>query len=315
MKKKLLLIVFTLLAILALSQIANAEATEWTVSDDMSSIVVDGQGYTLYDVPIYASDLPLPKATFVYENYIYRYELRRNYEENGIFFLYNTYFEEYQIYTNEDGKAILDEFFLGSFSSYKLYNDAFGWASPLDLDFIKGLDGNTTQKLNVKDLAKYSYYEILGFDKTATMAHIMGAIYFLETDYYYINYDSLDNSYFDADGNFSYRSGSVTAYKLSSDQIALTKECASYMSKATEYKYEGSELSADGIGMNRGFAIAIFVIFTAVFGFIIPIAPMVFGIIRLCTKKSKNPKRWYLMITALGLWVLFAIGTLLALII
>ena len=308
MKKKIASILFALVIMLTLCIIASAsDYTEWTVSEDGERLMVGNEAYELYKGYMYPTDRFLPETSFVYENRVNYDYLKKNYEADGILIL-SSYTDSLKyIYVNDEGRASLNQFLNGNYSSYKLHNG--NMIVNASSNWINSLDGGSLVTFDVRDLKNYEKFEVLGYDSTGTIAHIVGGIYADDTSYYYVNYDKLSNNYFDANGNFSYRQGTVKAYKLKANQEADMAEYINNM-QYIETVYEENN-SFDGIG--KGFATVYFVIITAIFGFIIPIAPIVIGTVRIVTGKSKNPKRWYLLFAGFALWVIIVIGILLAL--
>lgn len=315
MKKKIISILFALALMLTLCIIVSAdEYTEWSISEDGQTLIVGSDTYKLYEEYLYPTDKFLPEKSFIYENtspsYLY---LKRNYEENGIMIVSDYYGTgtEY-IYVNNEGRATLNSFINGAFSNYKISDKYFSEYASTSKNWINNLDGGSITTIDVRSLETCERYYILGYDSTETVAHIVGAVYDRNDTYFFVNYDNLSNNYFDANGNFSYRQGTVKAYKLNTAQ---SSDMVEYLSNMTAYEtsFEGYE-DALFTGFNRGAYVVIFVLFTIMFGFITPLVPVIIGAIRVSKGKSKNPKRWYLMFIGCGLWIVFAICILLTLI-
>ena len=307
MKKKILL--FSLIIMLLLCISVNADGIDWILSNDQSSIIVGDKSYEKYDGYLYPGDIFSPEATFVFDKEVYFTGLYKNNASDEI--LCYGYDSVNGLYVTEVGKKALDDFVEGKFSSYKLlfYNgDSY---ADVSAKWIKELDmTSVTEELNVRDLQHASIHYVSGYDATETVAHFIGAIYELNDSLYYINYDKLPNNYFNADGSFSYLKGTVKAFKLSGTQLdQMEQYVASMEDFQFEYENTSMEFNSDGL------AKAYFIIITAIFGFILPIAPIALGVFRILTKKSKNPKRWSLVFTSCGLWLIIAISILLTLIV
>ena len=313
MKKKIFLALFTLVMALALCTAISADdITDWTLSEDGKTLIVGDEAYELYEGYLYPYAAFNPQTAFRYENNLgYTYYLKRNNEYNGIMVV--SYYSGYttsssdRFYVNDEGRAYLDSFIDKNFSSYKLHYSGMLASTPAS--WINSLDGGTIVEIDVRQLEHVSRFDVFGYDQSETFAHKVGAIYADMENYYYVNYDKLPNNYFDANGNFSYRQGTVKAYKLSITQASEMNEYIDSM-QDTDIVYEGDTL--DGLG--RGFSTVYFVIITAIFGFILPLAPVVIGTFRIITGKSKNPRRWYLLFISCGLWVISFVGILLTLI-
>lgn len=313
MKKKIFLALFTLVIMLTLCIAISAEdAVEWTVSEDGKTLIVGDEAYKLYEGYLYPTDMFYPTKAFIYENKLsYTYYLKQNDDYDGIMVLSSSSYSGpsfESIYVNSEGEEYLDRFVSKYFSLYKLrYGDLVANAPA---SWISSINGGELVYLDVRDLQYLDIFEVLGYDKSGTFAHKIGAVYANEDGYYYVNYDKLPNNYFDASGNFSYRQGTVRAYKLNATQASDMTEYINNM-QSLERIYENED-SFDGLG--KGFSTVYFVIITAIFGFIMPLAPVVIGTYRIIKGKSRNPKRWYLLFIGCALWIVSSIGILLTLI-
>ncbi len=305
MKKKIITILFALLLMSALCFVVQADDyTEWTISNDGSTLLLDDTAYELYEGYLFPSDEFAPEVTFIYENRFYLSELRRNEENLDILYVSGDF------YVTENGKKALDNFIDGNFSQYKICDKYFDRYSNTSLNWINSLDGGKIEAFDVRDLANVSNYYVVGYDKTGTVAHIIGAIYYVNNSFYFINYDKLSNNYFDANGNFSYLRGTVNAYKLNDVQANDVRSYYDNMKSFDTVREEGAQFD----GLSNEFFVAIFVIITAVFGYIIPLIPAIIGAVKITKGTTQNPKRWYLLLILCGLWILFATGVLFAII-
>ncbi len=311
MKKKIILVLFALIIMLTLCIIASADDyTEWTISEDGETLMVGNDTYELYKGYMYPTDRFLPEISYVYENRVNYDYLKKNYEDDGIMVL-SSYSDSLRyIYVNNEGRAALNQFLNGKYSSYKIYEGQRIVSAPSS--WINLLDGGSIVTVDVRDLKYCETYEVLGYDSTGTIAHTVGAIYADDTSYYYVNYDKLSNNYFDANGYFSYRQGTVKAYKLNATQSLDVQEYINnFHALDTIYETDKDD-SFDGFG--KGFYVFIFVFVTVLFGFVIPLVPVIIGAIRVVKGKTRNPKRWYLLFIGCALWILLTICILLAII-
>ena len=306
MKKKFLTVLFALSLVLALCFVVSAkDYTEWTVSSDGETLIVDDEVYTLYEGYLYGSDLFLPEVTFVYEKEYIFYQLERNNENLDIF-----YFDS-DIYVSKDGQKYLDDFVAGKFSQYKIASKTYYQYMNITSTWVNGLDGGTVESFDVRELQSVERYYVLGYDTTTTMAHTLGAIYNIGGSYYFINYDKLENNYFDSYGDFSYRGGYVNAYKLNTVQES---DMDNFNTNKVSYKniYESdNELNGE---FGKGFFVAVFIIVTVIFGYAIPLVPAIIGAIRITKGKTQNPKRWYVILALCALWIVLATCILFAMI-
>ena len=305
MKKKIITVLFALLLISVLCLVAQAdEYTEWTISSDGESLILDDTVYKLYEGYLFPSDEFAPEVKFTYGNKHYFSSLHRNVESTDILYV------DGQFYVTENGKKALDDFIDGVYGEYKICDDYFDCYSNTSIGWINSLDGGTIKELNVRDLASVACYYVTGYDKTGSVAHIIGAIYDVGDDYYFINYDKLSNNYFDADGNFSYLRGTVNAYKLNTAQA---NDMLAYYENMQYFDIEKEE-SNDVKELSKGFFITVFVIITAIFGYIIPLIPAIIGAMKITKGTTQNTKRWLLILVLCGLWILLATGVIFAII-
>ena len=123
----------------------------------------------------------------------------------------------------------------------------------------------------------------------------------LDGAYYYVNYLTLGNQYFDADGNFSYRSGTVGLIALNSAQSATVQgavESQSY--RYAEYEWEDDEWIDDDV--SAGF----FWVMLVLFGFLMPIPFLVIGLVLPNSAKRGYPKYWYVLAVIAVVWMILA---------
>lgn len=305
MKKKIITILFALILVSALCLIVCAdEFAEWTISYDEKTLILNDTVYELYEGYMYPSDRFMPEVTFSYENEYSYSILKRNSENLDILYVNGSY------YVSKDGKYALDDFVDGIFSNYKLVDRFFDCYADTSLGWLNSLDGGKTQVFDVRDLKNNIRFTVFGYDKTETVAHKIGAIYSYNDELYFINYDKLPNNYFDSNGNFSYLKGEVIAYQLNKVQ---TSDVSVYLENMILFDTENED-KGQFTGLSKGFYTVVFVIITALFGYVIPLVPTVIGTIRIVKGKTQNPKRWYLLIISCGLWIILATCILLTMI-
>lgn len=310
MKKKLFLILLLAVFSLTLCIFVSADEIDWTLSDDGSAIIVGDKSYEEYVGYLHPTDLFLPQYTFQYSKDLYPLYLYKNNANDDILHL-NSHENEIQtLYVTENGKQSLDKYLTGVYYQYSIVDAYYDRYSITTKIWVNNLEGGAVQELDVRDLKNVTRYYVMGYDETVTIAHTVGAIYDVNGVLYYVNYDKLSNNYFDAHGNFSYLRGTVKAFKLSNVQTGHVQE---YVDSMEYFKFEDENTSLE---FNSDvLARAYFIIITAIFGFILPIVPIALGVFRILTGRSKNPKRWSLIFTSCGLWLIVAICILLTLII
>lgn len=313
MKKKLicLLLVCLLIPALCVSVLAEEEEyAQWIISEDGEELSLDGKTYTWY--PLAYGDIIKPEERFIYENEV---ENPVNGDEltviinpdnpHMVFLVEYEYRNEVErVYVTEEGRRILDAYVNREFAEYLLTDDYD--ASVISSDMAAQLDAQTENQKSVEvtQLRERNCYEIVGYDETHTVVHTHGAIYLLADGYYYINYDALDNTHFDSNGNFSYRSGSVTLVKLGEKHAREISDAIGDMdSWSSEFM---SELETDEIEVETDSAEIVFFVLSVIGGLVIPVAPLVLGLVFARSKKSVNPHKWYLLSSLAALWIILA---------
>ena len=233
MKKKLSLLLALVLLFLPVK--AVAAELEWTLSEDGKTLTDSQQEYTLYRLP--DQDLFYPAVLFEYAQELEDPEDEAYYawiETNDAFryfMVLSGYCSDgdiYDVYTTETGAQILDRFAAGQYAFILLGDEFACEAAAVSLDWVSGLDAaeGAADTLDVTALADVERYTLWGGDASGTFYHPHGGLYKVDGSWYYINYDNLDNSYFDAYGNFSYRKGTVEAKRLTAEQAATAAQAA-----------------------------------------------------------------------------------------
>lgn len=225
----------------------------------------------------------------------------------------------FDVYTAKDTEKTLMDFYNGNYSKYRVryfveYEYDFDYYY-LDLsdNVFESLENRRTLSVDVSELLYSDAYEVLGFDATDCISHVCGAVYTYNDNLYYVDYDSLDNSYFTSDGAFSYRSGKVDMMLIENDNelanaVGRIKDDGEL--RMPEYIYENG-----GFNMDFGAASGAFFWVGIVFcGYVLPCIPFIFGLILPHTKKHGYTKRWYVL-SVLGLiWMALTTAIILILI-
>ncbi len=318
MKKIISILLVLVMALsLAVTVSATEDPVEWSLSEDGKTLSDGTNEYTKY--PLSYSESFFPDLAYVFEyaitdNDFTELDVIVPMKTGDIIALRDTYgWESEEIFVTEKGRSILDSFYGGSYSFARFYNDVvtFGGYADIPLDFLNELDrfSGETVELDVKEIGDWDYCTLYVYDSTDTMEHIHGEIYFNEDSYYYINYDALDNSYFDSDGFFSYRSGTVTALKLDSEKISVFNEATSNLEdRYTKYKKIGSDEVDEIFDMDVGIldeasAKVVFWVFSVITGFAIPLIFGILGIIFALSKKPGKNKKWLMLTATSVLWM------------
>ncbi len=280
---------------------------EWQYNERSDTLFYGEDEYTKQIIPY--TDGVLPNRFYVYRTE-YDGELFYVHVKEGsselVFLGDHTSFvgDEY-VYVNKEGERILNDFVSGKFSSYLLFEGNRFSTAEISNKEVDTLDSITeTRRLSVTVLGNIPCYEVAGLDETGTLYHIHGAIYKLYSEYYYVNYDALDNSYFDSDGNFSYRRGEVDAVKVPQSIKALLTD--GYFNYNNFHYTETFDAYNQTLSNTKLTEIIIFWISSVILGYLLPLVPFVLSIVFAHSKKALYPKRWYLLTACSGAWMLLS---------
>lgn len=316
-KKILSVLLIAMLLICSLSVCVNAEETaepevyEWDATTDGNMVWNDDREYYLYELPVgYNVDF---RQYYYFDGVV---DINgsegsiSSYARDGeIIELEYDYGYEYDwmYYATDLGRASIDALVDGSYASVRIYN--YGDVADLDADTLAGLDSlDTGAEVQVTELEDLNYYEIRTYDSTDSVYYVYGALYEYEGGMWYLNYDRLSNEYFDADGNFSYRRGAVTMYQVDGTPLystILDAEDSFY------YYYGMSEYETDifdGFNIN-GVTLAkvgFWVVFVLI-GIVLPVWPLVKGIVNSRSAKHARAKHWLIMSLASAVWIVLSI--------
>ena len=231
------------------------------------------------------------------------------------------------VFVTAEGRRLLDDL-KARVNCIYYFEDYYGSTySLLEDGFLNRLDRqydttSLTQSVEVGALGDADFYEITGHDATKSKAYQHGAVYLMENgSYYYVCFEDLDNSYFDADGFFSYRAGSVPAYALNTEEKAeVDRLIASMTPKEERYILEENVIfgytdlegnptnSFDSIlGGDKVSASVMLVLITAFFGVLVPAGLLALGLIFANSKKTGKAKCWYAVAGGAALWILTSI--------
>lgn len=216
-----------------------------------------------------------------------------------------------RFFVTEAGRVSLNALCAGNAANYRLRENSFAYGSskrtkPLEDGFVQSLiAGTDTVMVDVTTIEYALVSYLYGYDGTDAYACQYGGLYEIDGVYLYIHYLTLGNQYFDADGNFSYRSGTVEAVKLDETQASRVAALMSAMDTHTvETIWEEDETDA---GMDRASAAIVFVMSVAFLGILVPL-PLL--IVSICMAKSRfrgYPKYWYLLTAVSAAWMAVAV--------
>ena len=310
----LVMIIASLFSISTLAD--NNPFTVWSLSDAGTELENKSEGikYQLYNTGINVDAEPF--TTYVYADTV---NYNDSYYETAVYqnpdykdaVWVNGYYG-YDIFVTAQGKRDLEAFLAGDVGSFWL-TDQDIYRTKMNSETVAELDealhnGVNTQTFEVKNLSpagKIEVYEILAMDKNKTFTYVYGAIYKLDVnEYWYVNYYELGNEYFNSDGQFSYRRGSVTMTRIE-DSESVNSMIADTRYLYTDYVYENDGNTVeetDGIGH----WVMLWIIY--VLCFILPPIPLIIvGFILPFIKKLGKPGYWFIFMAFALLWLIAAL--------
>ena len=321
----LVMIIASLFSISALAD--NMPYVAWSVSDDLTELKNEtiGTEYHLYNtginvftepsnIYVYAGTINEDGSVSYGDSYYGGSSIYQNPDYKDAVWIEGYYVGYYgnNIFVTDKGERELEAFLSGDVGSFWL-SQSYYYRTHIDAntvaDFDKALhDGVNTKSFDVKDIepsVKIEVYEIYAMDKSETFTYVYGAIYKLGMgEYWYVNYHELGNQYFDANGDFSYRRGSVTMTKIE-DAEAIDSMLGRTLYFYPDYVYEndGSVIEeTDDTGLWIVFWIAY------ILCFVLPPIPMIIvGFILPFFKKLGKPKYWFIFVAFALLWLIAAL--------
>ncbi|MBQ9085691.1 MAG: hypothetical protein IJY47_00730 [Clostridia bacterium] len=281
----------------------SSESVDWGLSDD-KMILTGNKTYTYYG--------KLPREYLHHAKQIYEFSDHPDLDED--FFIGTPYVEapyadsgfvwidsgdQYvYVYATPEGKIALDRFMNGETILHIRTEDSK--QAPLAASVWAEIgSGGETRSVDVTQLKDQMKYSVYAYDTTMTLSYEQGVIFVLGGDYYGLDYTTLGNQYFDADGNFSYRSGTVILTKLSQQKVQqILTAVNNAESFSTQYVREKSESEGSSF---------IFWIFFVLLGFLAPLPFLILGLILPQSKKYRYAKYWYSLSVFGTIWLVFAV--------
>ena len=297
---------------------ANGIPTEWSFSDDEQYLTNESESVTYHTFYNGVELRPDSQYVLVYEQSMEYADLiylsvsaNPDYTEA----VWINYYDGYEIFVTDKGESDLVAFTEGKNGRFFL-EDSIGDRADFDKSIVDRLDGQlrdgvNTKTFDVKDIKPQghvcSVYNIIVQDESKTFAYTYGAIYsFANGEKWYVNYTDLDNNYFDSNGNFSYRRGSVKMTKINV-QTEINQAISKMSPYEMMYEYEWAFYEGDIGYPEQGFFMIVFGI-VYIFVIILPaIAIAVLGLALPCFKKLGKPKYWYFVALLAALWLLAAL--------
>ena len=289
---------------------AEEDVREWTASENLSSLYDGINTYYRYPIPEEYDWAPLLSVyNYVADSVTVREtgtkltaSLQTTAPDSGLVLLRSN--GKAWLYATREAAQVLTRYF-----SAPSHTNCFLWEGPsygaaisderlscfYDPAHIELID------IEVTELRELDSYELVSFDPNLALVRTVGAVYQLDGERYgFVDYTLLDNTHFDASGDFSYRSGSVTLSVLKGDAYAALMETVDTMDDFDwEITYENDpDMATAGL--------VIFWIFFVLVGYVMPLAPLLVGLLLPQSAKRHRPKRWYALAVFAGLWLLAA---------
>lgn len=303
--KRIVYLPICLLLCALLSVTVLAGEAEWSLSYDEETLTFGTYTFDLYD-PLFPVRLVGEKA------YYYNYALEdyraveTNAESNAVYASIKG-----TVYAADKGAEALDRLMDGEAASYMLALVP-GACAPIANDLVtmltKAPEDAEKRTFDVRDLENALYYRLLGVESYGFYGCAYGAVYKYEGEFYYIHYMDLGNQCFDADGNFSYRRGTVEGVKLEGDLVAKLHTVGQNMTyRPLEYIDAGEEKNFDDTADYFDSARSAFVVGMVVFGFMIPTPLLIVGLVFPRSAKRGYPKYWYILAGVAALWMVLSV--------
>ncbi len=314
MKKLLCVIMFSVIIASSLTLFVSAgekpaeydEPIEWSLSGDGKKLTAStGKVYYSYELGIDAEMYP-------WSIYYFSETVRvnsglvasvRSYDRYGEIVWLQTSGDPI-IYATEVGKQILDGFVDGTGRAYRFELEDY-YYSRIDASIAAELrsayiNGENRYTFDVRELRDYIRYDVQFEDSQEIFQYNEGYIFDIGSEYYYVHFDSLDNTHFDADGNFSFRSGEVELMKLEGEMGETVANALFGIRRNPRHRTNNFETDDN----NSEMPMALFWIPYVLVGFVLPLPFLTLGLI--FANVRKKSKHWYAVVISAGVWMLLA---------
>ncbi len=172
-----------------------------------------------------------------------------------------------------------------------------GWASAAEYP-VHEIKHSLTSYFPLENLEDALCYEIYAFYEDASFARCIGAIYHVGEYYWEVSYDTISDRFFDSEGHINYNThGTVDAKRIDRESVPLLEEVLQ-QTMDLEVRFESDNPMSAG-------AIAFYVLLV-LFGFLLPLAPLILGIVFALSKKTSAFKRWIVLVAFSLIWIIVA---------
>ena len=295
----------------------------WELKDNCNTLVGEKEYYRI-EIPTgyrvsasqryyFANTAKYEKITLtgMYTNYDGKnivYATERNGMKGGYFADQETYDFLSEFFVISQAKDTAHMILFGT--EYEYFKDG-------DKQVLGMLDSMTGTALNVpvSTLENYNKTQIYAYDTTGWIRTTLGCVYALGDTRYYVDFTTLPNNYFDSDGQFSYRGeGAVPAVKLDGKTDAAFQGLKSsdnqYFFDWDDY-YERDTFDIFFPDLNEDvvviFGIVIFYSILIFVGLVLPVIPIVLGLMLPRSKKLGKHPGWYALAVAGAVWLIAAL--------
>lgn len=307
----------------------------WVVSDDGETASTDGVTLHRYDFPAGYEYSVMPVGpVFSYLNmgdydYIYTpYTGADDLTFEGSYTLYAEtdadpdpaiaramWFRDYHgittLFVTDDLRAELDALRDGVGAGCRLTRQESPASSRTMLadltpaSYRKMLETGTEKTLPGTALSGRLDSEVLTFDSTDSVCCVTGAVFVLDDGIFVVDFAALPANCFDADGHISYRAAEIPGVMLNADAERDYRDLQwqFYQKKIVSRPYDEP---FDPEKMEKSARI-MFWIFFVLIGFLVPVVPLVLGLVIANDKDRGKPKRWYVVSALAGAWILIAL--------
>jgi|GEM_PF-3278445 len=284
------------------------EYVKWELSDDQKTLTDGQKEYVRYTLPlgVYAE----PDYEYLYKQKVLDGYTVFSTEKGGDLVWFGDY-PDYCVYVTIEAKGALDAFVHQDRSGvFRLTGDHGYMESALDAELIQKLNalGEETVTMDVTELEDLFLYDLRLYESNNVFYKTYGAIYKIEGKLYYLCYRDLPNNHFDANGDFSYRSGTVTLTKTDEETAQALSEAVDRLEhRAYDRDYEGGNRDGED-DYEEGFSFRVAFVF---WGFVLPILFIGMGLLLPRFFKTRFGAHWRYLAYGSTAWFVLALILLL----
>lgn len=333
MKKTMIRVaLLALAALLTLSLVAcgdDGDHKQFTV-DATGAVITDGTNtYTCHEIPVgfYRGPVLSEAAVCCYKNTVALFgssvTLYEPGGDSGILYAESYYSDLSGVYFATDAaEAELQAFFGGEYHNFALARGTNGNERILVSETQKNtvvtgyMTSPETRLFDVTTIDQNNcWFPLVAKDKTGTFSTDIGALLLVDNACYFIDFSTLDNSRFDANGYFSFRSGSVSGRKMAGNAAQVVNDLLTRFATDNDRApilTEGTTLesiAAEAENEEQASMVLFWTLYIGA-GFVLPGAGLAVGLI-FATRQKPHAHRWFIVVGIAGLWLLISCVVLL----